>query len=491
MSKKSAEVIVVRDVYVSHEGPNFYLKEDDVGHSVNIGQEMLHEHHEASGNDGSKSAAHEETSLFMAENTTPHLISDLMERICNHDNLNKALRKVQANKGAAGIDKMNVKTLRDWLETHQENLIQSLLNGSFNPSPVKGVHIPKPNGGTRQLGIPTVVDRFVQQAILQIIEPLFDLHFSDSSFGFRPQRSAHNALEQASKFVSEGSGYCVDIDLEKFFDKVNHDMLMARVARRIKDKRLLKLIRAFLNAGIMENGVLSKREEGTPQGGPLSPILSNILLDDLDKELEKRKHKFVRYADDCNIYVKSKDAAERVLKSVTKWIESKLKLKVNKEKSAAGAVCTRKFLGYKILQDGKLAIAPQSLKRFKQKVIAKTKRRTPQTLQSFIDSLNPLIRGWSQYFRMVSGMRKFTELDGWIRRRLRAIRLQQCKRKFTTAQFLINLGGNPKAIWKAVKSGKGRWNLSHSLPVGEAMNNAWFKSIGLISLEQQILKLKR
>ena len=331
----------------------------------------------------------------------------------------------------------------------------------------------------------------MQQAILQVIEPIFDPHFSESSFGFRPKRSAHGALGQASKFVAEGANYCVDIDLEKFFDKVNHDMLMARVARRIKDKRLLKLIRAFLNVGIMDNGVLTNREKGTPQGGPLSPILSNILLDDLDKELEKRKHKFARYADDCNIYVASKAAAERVLQSVTKWIESKLKLKVNQEKSAAAAVCTRKFLGYRILQDGTLAIAPQSLKRFKQKVISKTKRRTPMSFEKFIALLNPLIRGWVQYFRLANGNKKFKDLDGWIRRRLRAIRLQQCKRKYTTAQFLIKLGGHPGAVWKSVKSGKGRWRLSHSLAVGEAMSNKWFDSLGLVSLKQQIQSLKR
>jgi len=413
-----------------------------------------------------------------------------MERICDHANLNQALKRVKANAGAAGIDAMSVETLLSWLPTHIEELRSSLLTGSYKPSPVRGVDIPKPAGGTRKLGIPTVVDRLVQQAILQVIEPIFDPLFSESSFGFRPKRSAHGALGQASKFVSEGNNYCVDLDLEKFFDRVNHDMLMARVARHIEDKRLLKLIRAFLNAGIMENGVLTNRTEGTPQGGPLSPILSNILLDDLDKELEKRKHKFARYADDCNIYVASKAAAERVLASVTKWIESKLKLKVNKEKSAAAAVCTRKFLGYRILQDGKLAIAPQSLKRFRQKVIAKTKRRSAQRFDAVIASLNPLIRGWGQYFRLVDGKKRFKELDGWIRRRLRAIRLQQCKRKYTTAQFLIGIGGHPGAIWGAVKSGKGRWRLSHSLPVGEAMSNNWFNSLGLVSLEQQIQRIK-
>ena len=414
-----------------------------------------------------------------------------MERICEPSNLNKALKKVKSNAGAAGVDTMSVHALSQWMKHNQKNLIASLLDGSYKPSPVRGVDIPKPQGGTRKLGIPTVVDRLVQQAILQVIEPIFDPQFSEYSFGFRHKKSAHDAILVASKYVAEGANYCVDIDLEKFFDRVNHDMLMARVARHIKDKRLLKLIRAFLNAGILENGLLIRNEEGTPQGGPLSPILSNILLDDLDKELEKRKHKFARYADDCNIYVASKLAAERVLASVTKWIESKLKLKVNKEKSAAAAVCTRKFLGYRILQDGNPSIAPQSLERFKQKVIAKTKRRKGQSFDEFIAQLNPLIRGWGQYFRLVKSPKKMKDLDGWIRRRLRAIRLQQCKRKYTTAQYLINLGGNPRGIWRTVKSGTGRWRMSLSLSVGEAMSNAWFNSIGLVSLEQQLQKLKR
>lgn len=445
----------------------------------------------ASGTTGSDSAATEGNLLFPANDKAPHLALDLMERICELSNLNKALKKVKSNAGAAGVDTMSVHALPQWMEHNQKNLIVSLLNGSYKPSPVRGVDIPKPQGGTRTLGIPTVIDRLVQQAILQVIEPIFDPHFSDYSFGFRRKKSAHDAILVASKYVSEGANYCIDIDLEKFFDRVNHDMLMARVARRIKDKRLLKLIRAFLNAGILENGLLIRSEEGTPQGGPLSPILSNILLDDLDKELEKRKHKFARYADDCNIYVASKLAAERVLANVTKWIESKLKLKVNKEKSAAAAVCTRKFLGYRILQDGNPSIAPQSLERFKQKVIAKTKRRKGQSFANFIVQLNPLIRGWGQYFRLTKSPKKMRDLDGWIRRRLRAIRLQQCKRKYTTAQFLIKLGGNPRAIWRTVKSGKGRWRMSISLSVGKAMSNTWFDSIGLVSLEQQLLKLKR
>lgn len=439
---------------------------------------------------GRNSAATEGNSLFPANDNTPHLALDLIERICQPSNLNKALKKVKSNAGAAGVDTMSVHALSRWMEHNQQNLIASLLDGSYRPSPVRGVDIPKPQGGTRKLGIPTVVDRLVQQAILQVIEPIFDPHFSEFSFGFRHKRSSHDAILVASKYVSEGANYCVDIDLEKFFDRVNHDMLMARVARRIKDKRLLKLIRAFLNSGILENGVIVRSKEGTPQGGPLSPLLSNILLDDLDKELEKRKHKFARYADDCNIYVASKAAAERVLASVTKWIESKLKLRVNKEKSAAAAVCTRKFLGYRILQDGNPAIAPQSLERFKHKVIAKTKRRKGQSFAAFIDQLNPLIRGWGQYFRLVHSPKKMRDLDGWIRRRLRAIRLQQCKRQYTTAQFLISLGGHPSGIWRTVKSGKGRWRMSLSLSVGEAMSNAWFDSIGLVSLEQQLLKLK-
>jgi len=279
------------------------------------------------------------------ETSTRHL----MEQVVHPDNLNRAYKRVVANKGSAGVDGMQVHELLDWCREHKGNLIESLLEGTYQPVPVKGVQIPKPGGGKRQLGIPTAVDRLVQQAILQVLGPVLERKFSESSYGFRPGRSAHDALAQASQYVEDGYVYVVDIDLEKFFDRVNHDKLMARLARHVEDKRLLKLVRAFLNAGLMQNGVVQPRQEGTPQGGPLSPLLANLMLDDLDKELERRDHLFVRYADDCNIYVGSRRAGERVLESITGFLERNLKLRVNKEKSAVGRVDERTFLGYRLI----------------------------------------------------------------------------------------------------------------------------------------------
>lgn len=276
----------------------------------------------------------------------------LMDQVCERENLNQAYRRVKANKGAPGADGMSVDDLRDWLENHKSELIVSLLDGTFKPQPVKGVQIPKPGGGKRQLGIPTVRDRLVQQAMLQTLTPILDPLFSDSSFGFRPGRGAHDALRQAQCFVEDGYDVVVDMDLEKFFDRVNHDILMSRLARHVKDKRFLRITRAFLNAGLMQNGVCVARSEGTPQGGPLSPLLANLLLDDLDKELEKRGHRFCRYADDCNIYVQSLRAGERVMESVTAFLGKKLKLWVNQEKSAVDYVDRRKFLGYRLSRSG-------------------------------------------------------------------------------------------------------------------------------------------
>ena len=451
---------------------------------IGLSQQISKENHVINGKAGSESVVNEATMPILAKDKERTLPQNLMEQICNPTNLNQAFRKVKSNKGAAGIDGMTVETLQDWIKTNNGKLISLLLDGKYQPQFVRGVEIPKPNGGgTRQLGIPAVVDRYVQQAILQIIQPIFEKTFSDYSYGFRPGRSAHGALKLASQYVEEGSYFVVDIDLEKFFDKINHDILMARVAKQIGDKRLLRLIRAFLTSGIvMQNGVVVNRDEGSPQGGNLSPLLSNIMLTDLDKELEKRGHKFVRFADDCNIYVNSKEAAERVLESITKWLETKLKLKTNKEKSAAAKVCERKFLGYKILQDGKLAVAKQSLERFKTKVIDRTKRRVGKSMMQIIDELNPLIRGWLQFFRMASGVSKFNSLDSWIRRRLRSIRLQQCKRSYTTAKFLIKLGISPRSAWLVAKSGKGKWRLSRTPQAQEAMNNNWFEKQGLLSL---------
>jgi RNA-directed DNA polymerase len=422
------------------------------------------------------------TQSLLAGEKKRALPEDLMERICNRENLNNAYLKVKRNKGAAGIDGMTVEASLAFLKANKDKLIASLLDGSYVSQAVRGVEIPKPNGGNRQLGIPTVVDRIFQQAILQILQPYFETTFSDSSYGFRPERSAHDALKRASTYVAEGRCFVVDMDLEKFFDRVNHDILMSRLARKIKDKRLLRIIRAFLNAGIMSNGVVSSRTEGVPQGSPLSPLLSNILLTELDKEIEERGHKFVRYADDCNIYVQSEAAAKRVLESVAKWLERNLKLKINKEKSAATKVDERKFLGYQILSDGKLTVAKQSVERFRAKVIALNKRRTPISIEEMILKLNPLIRGWLQYFRLSDGVGKFKILDGWIRRRLRCFRLQQCKLPKTTAAFLIKLGVPEPFAWQIANSGKGKWRLSRTQQVQQAMNNKWLENRKLLSL---------
>jgi len=413
-----------------------------------------------------------------------------MEEICKPSNLNQAFLRVKANAGAAGIDGMTVGMLRAWLSEHKETLIVSLLDGTFRPQSVRGISIPKLNGGKRLLGIPTAIDRLVQQAILQVLTPLFEPLFSESSFGFRPGRSAHGALLRASEFVSSGRRFVVDVDVEAFFDRVNHDLLMARVAKTVKDKRLLRLIRSFLEAGIMQAGVVCKREEGTPQGGPLSPLLANILLDDLDKELERRGHAFVRYADDCNVYVASQAAADRVLESISKWLHQHLRLKVNAGKSAASPVEERQFLGYTLTSDGHLTVSTRSVTRFRLKVIALTKRRHPSSLEGVIEKLGPLLRGWWNYFRLDKRQFLFRSLDGWIRRRLRCLRLHQCKRAIGKARFLMKHGVKEWQAWTLALSGKGNWRLSLIPTVTMALGNRWFEEAGLFSFQKAIEALK-
>jgi RNA-directed DNA polymerase len=410
------------------------------------------------------------------------LPEELMERICSRDNLNRAYLKVKKNKGAAGIDGKTIEASFAYLKTHKEELVASLRNGSYRPQAVRAVEIPKPGGGSRQLGIPTVIDRVIQQAILEVIQPYFETTFSEFSFGFRPGRSAHDALKQASQYVKEGYEYVVDIDVEKFFDRVNHDMLMSILTRHIKDKCLLRIIRSFLKAGIMSNGVVNARTEGMPQGGPLSPLLSNILLTELDKELEKRGHKYVRYADDCNIYVASEAAAQRVLESVEGWLKRVLKLRINKEKSSATKVNEGKFLGYRIFQDGRLSVAKQSVERFRAKIVALSKRRTGISMEAMILKLNPLMRGWLQYFRLSNGVNQFKDLDGWIRRRIRCFRLQQCKRAKTLVKFLVHQGVPEHSAWRIAASGKGKWRLSRTPQAQQAMTNKWLENQKLLSL---------
>lgn len=415
------------------------------------------------------------------------LTKHLMEQICNPSNLNRAYKRVKANKGAAGIDGMTVDKLRDWIAEHKESLIESLLTGSYQPQPVRGVEIPKPgkNKGVRLLGIPSAVDRLVQQAIHQVLEPIFDPTFSDSSYGFRPGRSAHQALKKAQEYVREGNEIVVDIDVEKFFDRVNHDILMSRLAKRINDKRLLKIIRRFLEAGIMQQGVCIKREAGLAQGGPLSPLISNLLLDELDKELESRGHKFCRYADDSNVYVRSLRAGERVLRSVKEFLWKRLKLKVNETKSASASVEERQFLGYRLLRTGKLVIANHSIECVKDKVRTLTRRNRGKSLEKVMSDLNTTLRGWVNYFSLTEWPSELATLDAWIRRKLRCYRLKQRKRTWPIAKFLMELGVPAHSAWNLAKSEKGWWRLSRSIPVHHAMNNDWFEGKGLINLTKQ------
>ncbi len=325
----------------------------------------------------------------------------LMEKICDRSNLNLAYKRVKANKGAPGIDGMTVDAMGKFIAEHKERLLESLLNGSYQPQPVREVEIPKPGGGIRQLGIPTVIDRLVQQAIMQVLQPLFEARFSTNSYGFRPNRSAHQAVKQAQNYVQSGNRIVVDIDLEKFFDRVNHDILMSKLAKVIEDRRLLKIIRAFLNAGIMRQGVCIERVEGTPQGGPLSPLLSNVMLDELDKELEKRSHKFCRYADDCNVYVKTFAAGRRVMESLKQFLSNKLRLRVNEGKSSVSKATERQFLGFRILQNGKINVSKKSEDRVKDAIRMITKRNRGRSLELVISELNKKLGGWVNYFKLI------------------------------------------------------------------------------------------
>jgi RNA-directed DNA polymerase len=447
--------------------------------------------HGQGGEDGIQPARCEEPQPRTASDRTRALTVDLMERICDRDNLNQAYRKVKANRGSPGIDGMTVGELAAWLAAHKDELIASLLGGSYRPQPVRGVQIPKPGGGMRQLSIPTVIDRLVQQAILQVLEPLLDPTFSDSSYGFRPGRSAHQALAAAQQYVREGRLIVADMDLEKFFDRVNHDILMARLARRVDDKRLLRMVRRFLEAGLMQAGVCVARREGTPQGGPLSPLLANLLLDDLDRELERRGHKFCRYADDCNIYVRTKAAGERVLASLTKFLETKLRLRVNREKSAAAYVAERKFLGHRLLPGGRLGIAPKSLDRAKQKVRELTRRNRGVSLGRVVSELNSFLTGWVAYFRHAECRGHLTELDQWIRHRVRCVQLKQRKRAKPIFDFLRACGVPVRQAWALALSGKGWWRKACSPPAQHAMNATWFECLGLVSLTVRYAELPR
>ena len=426
----------------------------------------------------------EETTHASKGRTDSNLLSNLLEQVVASQNMRSALKRVEQNKGAAGGDGMTVKQLRPWLQSHWRTLKQSLLDGTYRPQPVKRVEIPKPTGGTRLLGIPTVIDRLIQQAILQILTPVFDPHFSPASYGFRPGKQGHSAVRQARKYVREGYAWVVDMDLEKFFDRVNHDMLMARVARKVSDKRLLRLIRRFLESGVLVDGLVSVSEEGTPQGGPLSPLLSNIVLDDLDKELERRGHKFVRYADDCNIYVRSRRAGERVKASITAYLENRLHLRVNEGKSAVDRPWKRKFLGFSLLAQGRrIRLAAQSVKRVKEKVRNLTQRSAAVSMSERIKRLNQYLGGWMGYFALAETPSLFSELDEWLRRRLRLCQWKQWKRTRTRVRELRALGLKELDVWEAAGSRKAYWRIAASPPLHKALSNAYWQAHGLVPLQ--------
>jgi len=433
------------------------------------------------GEGGTESSLIEEQQMPSVTDKQRALTFDLMNRVADLANLEKAVRKVFRNKGAPGMDGMKVGELPMWFTSNWADLQEQLLSDGYHPSQVLGVQIPKPHGGKRQLGIPTVVDRVVQQALLQVLEPLWDPTFSDSSFGFRPGRSAHQALFQASTYVREGREVVVDLDLEKFFDRVNHDILMARVALRIGDKRVLKLIRRFLEAGMLQNGVCIQRHEGTPQGGPLSPLLANLLLDALDRELANRGHTFCRYADDCNIYVGSLTAGKRVLASVTNFLETKLKLRVNGEKSAVDYVWERQFLGYRLLRGGRLGISPKSLDRAKDRIRDITRRnRGHVTGRQMVAELNGFLSGWVTYFRFAECKSHLRSLGEWMRRKFRCVILKRLKRPWSIAVFLQKLGVPEWRSWLLALSGKGWWRMAGSPQASEAMSKTWFINQGLL-----------
>jgi group II intron reverse transcriptase/maturase len=411
----------------------------------------------------------------------------MLERILSRENLIQALERVEKNKGSHGVDEMDVKSLRPHLHENWASTRSEIKQGTYSPKPVRRVEIPKPNGGVRKLGIPTVVDRFLQQAIAQTLNQIYDPTFSEQSFGFRPNRRGHNAVRQAKQWIKEGYRWVVDIDLEKFFDKVNHDRLMRKLSNRIQDRRVLQLIRRYLQAGVMEKGLVSPNTEGTPQGGPLSPLLSNIVLDELDKELENRGLKFVRYADDCNIYVRSKRAGLRVMESITSFIENKLKLKVNREKSSVDRPWRRKFLGFSFTsgKDPKVRIAKESLKRLKQRIRELTSRRHSIEMSERLRKLNRYLTGWLGYYQLIDTPSSLAVIDAWIRRRLRMIRWKEWKTISARKRNLVKQGIREAKAWQWANSRKGYWRIAHSPIMDYALNSEYWKGQGLINLAER------
>ena len=411
--------------------------------------------------------------------------SRLLEKVLARDNMLEAMYKVIRNKGSHGVDNMKADELREHVINTWNTVKSKLLEGKYNPSPVRRVEIPKPDGGIRLLGIPTVQDRMIQQAIAQILNEIYEPIFSKSSYGFRPGRGAKDAIKKSEEYINQGNKWVVDMDLEKFFDKVNHNILVRKLERRIKDQRLIKLIRKYLESGVLINGIKVSSEKGTPQGGPLSPLLANIMLDDLDKELEKRGHKFCRYADDCNIYVKSKRAGERVMKSITNIIENELKLKVNRNKSNVDLVSRRKFLGFSFyFAEGgaKIRIHEKSIGRFKDKIREITNRNKGISMDYRLIKLNDMIIGWVNYFKIANASRKLMELDKWIRRRLRACMWKQWKKVRTRYRNLIKFGIPKPKAYQYANTRKDYWRISNSPILNKIFNNKYFEILGLISM---------
>ncbi len=413
--------------------------------------------------------------------------SRLLEEVLERNNMLLALKRVISNKGSHGVDEMKIDELREHIKKHWNTIKAKLLETKYNPSPVRPVEIPKPDGGVRLLGIPTVQDRLIQQAIAQVLSRVYEPSFSNNSFGFRPRRGAKNAITKSKEYINQGNRWVVDMDLEKFFDKVNHDILMSKLEKKIHDKRLLALIRKYLKSGVFINGVAVTSEEETPQGGPLSPLLANIMLDELDKELEKRGHKFCRYADDNNVYVKSKRAGLRVIESMTNLIENKLKLKVNKNKSAVDFVSRRKFLGFSFYfsrSGAEIRIHEKSIKRFKEKIKFYTNRNKGISMEYRLLKLNQIMRGWINYYGIANARGKLVSLDQWIRRRLRACIWKQWKKISTKHRNLVKLGINKYKAWEYANTRKGYWRISNSPILSKSLNNKSLESLGFVSLTQ-------
>lgn len=412
---------------------------------------------------------------------------NLLERIIDRNNLNLAYERVKQNRGSHGIDGMKVGELLSYLKQEGDNIRQQLLEGRYRPQAVRRVEIPKPEGGVRLLGIPTVLDRMIQQAIAQVLTPIFEKEFSSHSYGFRPGRNAHQAIRQAEVYINEGHKVVVDIDLEKFFDRVNHDKLMYLLAKRIADKRVLKLIRAYLESGVMIGGLVSPTDEGTPQGGPLSPLLSNVTLNELDKELEKRGHRFCRYADDCNIYVKSMKAGERVMTSITRFIEKRLKLRVNKEKSAVDYPERRKFLGFSFYYNKRedrlrIRVHPKSITRLKEKLRKHTSRSNGSSIEVRIERLNQVITGWANYFAIADMHENCQKIDEWLRRRMRMCIWKQWKRVRTRMKSLVHFGLPKSKAYEFANTRKGYWHIANSPIVSCTITNAYIRELGLKEL---------